>query len=107
MPVRVLVDEVHFEQEVALGQHRLGCAVGNDNVLFGQDDHAVAGLRGSRKVVCGNNDRAALALHLAEHLEQPDLTTRIEGIGGFVHQQDVGVHCEHRTDCHALLLSTR
>ena len=35
VPVRVLVDKVHRQQQLALGEHLLGRAVGDDGVVLG------------------------------------------------------------------------
>ena len=46
-------------------------------------------------------------LPLVEHVEQPDLAARVEGVGRLVEQQDVWLHGDDRGDGDALLLAAR
>ena len=89
VPVRVLVDEVDLEQQLALREHVVGRAVGAHDVLLGQHDHPVGRLGGDREVVGGDDDGLARRLPLLEHVEQPYLAARVERVGGLVEQQDL------------------
>ncbi len=103
----VLVDQVDGEKQVALREHLARLAVGHHGVVLREHDDAVGRLRRGREVVRGHHHRAALALPLVEHVEQPDLAARVERAGRLVEQQHARVHGDDGGDGDALLLAAR
>ena len=106
VPVGVLVDEVDREQQLALGEH-VRRASPSATMVWSSESTTM------RSADSAAADRSCVAmttvcpppLPLVEHVEQPDLAARVEGVGGLVEQQHVRLHGEHRGDGDALLLA--
>src|SRR4051812_47576030 len=88
----VLVDQVHRAQQGAVAQHLGGGPVGGDPVVFAEDDAAVGQFGQRLQVVGGQHHGLAGPTQLDDQVDEPPLGAGVEGGGGLVEQEHLGVH---------------
>src|SRR6266542_2851219 len=70
-------------------------------------EHAREMRHHTREIVCGDEDRAAMAREIDEECHELLLRRRIDARGGLIEQQQLGIRCKSAREKNALTLTTR
>ena len=105
--VEMLVDQVGPDQQVAVVEHVVRGAVGQDPSLLAEHHHPIGDDRHDVQLVGGRHERAPLGGQAADEVDEHPLGARVERGRRLVEQQDRWFQRQYARDRGPLLLAAR